>query len=110
MTIQYTPLTKMYIHSRCVTPRYVPLPLLQMAENCPISSLNMSFCYKVPLQEVEILLSMLRAKGNLQNFEGMRIPISPIALELLISSHSLTKISMCGVQLITDATIELVYM
>ena len=79
-----------------------------MAENCPISSLNMSFCYKIPPQEVEVIVSMLRAKGTLQSFEAMGHLLSPIGLELLVSTHSLNKLSLCGVNLVTDDTIDLV--
>ena len=79
-----------------------------MAENCPISSLNISFCYKVPAQQVEIILSMLRAKGSLQNFEAMGITLSPIGFELLTSTQSLTKLSLCGVALINDKMVDLV--
>lgn len=73
-----------------------------MAENCPISSLNMSFCYKVQAHEVEIMVSILRAKGTLENFEAMGQTLSPIGLELLASTHTLTNISLCGVAMVTD--------
>lgn len=79
-----------------------------MAENCPISSLNISFCYKIPPQEVEVIVSMLRAKGTLQSFEAMGHLLSPIGLELLVSTHSLNKLSLCGVNLVTDDTVDLV--
>ena len=79
-----------------------------MAENCPISSLNISFCYKVPAREVEIIVSMLKAKGTLQSFEAMGIQLSPIGLELLTSTHSLTKLSLCGVTQVTDETVDMV--
>ena len=94
------------------TPLLLPLPsihFLQMAENCPISSLNISFCYKVSAQEVEIIVSMLRAKGTLQNFEAMGVTLSPIGVELLTSTLSLTKLSLCGVALMTDETVDLVW-
>jgi hypothetical protein len=81
--------------------------LVQMAENCPISSLNISFCYKVPAREVEIIVSMLKAKGTLQSFEAMGIQLSPIGLELLTSTHSLTKLSLCGVTQVTDETVDM---
>lgn len=79
-----------------------------MAENCPISSLNISFCYKVPAQQVEIIVSMLKAKGTLQSFEAMGISLSPIGLELLTSTQSLTKLSLCGVTQVTDETVDMV--
>ena len=79
-----------------------------MAENCPISSLNISFCYKVPAQRVEIIVSMLKAKGTLQSFEAMGTLLSPIGLELLTSTQSLTKLSLCGVTQVTDETVDMV--
>ena len=80
-----------------------------MAESCPISSLNISFCYKVPAGEVEVIVSILRAKGTLQNFEAMGIVVSPVGLELLSSTQSLTKLSLCGVALVSDEIVDLVY-
>ena len=79
-----------------------------MAESCPISSLNMSFCYNVSAENVEIIASMLRAKGTLQSFEAMGRVLSPIGLELLVSTHTLTKLCLCGVAVVTDETVELV--
>ena len=81
---------------------------LQMAESCPISSLNISFCYKVPSQQVEVIVSILRAKGTLQSFEAMGISLSPIGLELLASTATLTKLSLCGVTLMNDERVEMV--
>lgn len=51
---------------------------------------------------------MLRAKGTLQSFEAMGHLLSPIGLELLVSTHSLNKLSLCGVNLVTDDTVDLV--
>ena len=79
-----------------------------MAENCPIASLNISFCYKVPAHEVEVMVSMLRAKGTLQSFEAMGHVLSPIGLELLASSLALSKLSLCGVALVNDDSVDLV--
>lgn len=79
-----------------------------MAECCPISSLNISFCYKVPSQQVEVMVSILRAKGTLQIFEAMGITLSPIGLELLASTATLTKLSLCGVTLMNDERVEMV--
>ena len=83
-------------------------PHTQMAENCPIASLNISFCYKVLAHEVEVMVSMLRAKGTLQSFEAMGHVLSPIGLELLASSLALSKLSLCGVALINDDSVDLV--
>ena len=79
-----------------------------MAENCPISSLNISFCYKVPAHAVEVIVSSLRAKGTLQSFEAMGRVLSPIGLELLASTPALSRLSLCGVALINDDNIDLV--
>lgn len=79
-----------------------------MAENCPISSLNISFCYKVMAQQLEIIVSMLRAKGTLQSFEAIGVTLSPIGVELLTSTLSLTKLSLCGIALINDDIVDLV--
>ena len=53
-------------------------------------------------------MSMLKAKGTLQSFEAMGIQLSPIGLELLTSTHSLTKLSLCGVTQVTDETVDMV--
>ena len=84
-------------------------PPQQMAEHCPISSLNVSFCYKVPAQQIEIVISTLRAKGTLQSFKAMGTTLSSIGLELLSQTSSLTKLSLCGVALINDEAIEMVF-
>ena len=53
-------------------------------------------------------MSMLRAKGTLQSFEAMGHVLSPIGLELLASSLALSKLSLCGVALVNDDSVDLV--
>ena len=79
-----------------------------MAERCTLSSLGISFCYKVAPQQLEVLVSLLRARGILTNFEAMGIGISPLALEMLASTSCLTNLSLCGVPSVTDDAVEMV--
>lgn len=79
-----------------------------MAEQCSLSSLSISFCYKVTPQHIEILVSLLRAKGMLHTFEAMGVVISPLALEMLSSTSCLTHLSLCGVQGVDDNMVEMV--
>lgn len=79
-----------------------------MAEQCHLSSLCLSFCYKLSAQQGEVLISILRARGCLQQLELMAHPASPLGLEMLSSTSSLTHLSLCGVQAITDQDVEMV--
>ena len=79
-----------------------------MAERCDLSWLNISFCYKVTPQNIEILISLLRAKATLQTFEAMGIDVSPLALEMVQSTRCLTRLSLCGVPAMTDERVETV--
>lgn len=79
-----------------------------MAEQCSLTSLGMSFCYKVLPQQMEILISLLRAKGSVHTFEAMGISISPLGMEMLASASNLTHVSLCGVPGLTDEMVELV--
>ena len=73
-----------------------------------MSWLNISFCYKVSPQNIEIMISLLRAKGTLQTFEAMGIDVSPLAMEMVQSTRCLTRLSLCGVPALTDDKVELV--
>jgi len=79
-----------------------------MAERCNLSSLSISFCYKVTSSQIEILVSLLRARGNLHTFEAMGVTVSPLALEMLASTYCLTHLSLCGVQVVNDEMVEMV--
>lgn len=79
-----------------------------MAEQCNLSSLSISFCYKVTSQQIEILVSLLRARGSLHTFEAMGVTVSPLALEMLASTSCLTHLSLCGVQVVNDEMVEMV--
>lgn len=79
-----------------------------MAEQCNLSSLSISFCYKVTSSQIEILVSLLRARGSLHTFEAMGVTVSPLALEMLASTNCLTHLSLCGVQVVNDEMVEMV--
>ena len=79
-----------------------------MAEHCSLSALCVSFCYKLPAWQGEVLVSLLRARGCLLRLELMAHPLSSLALEMLASMSSLTRLSLCGVQTLTDQGVELV--
>lgn len=79
-----------------------------MAENCSLCSLCISFCYKVDPQHVDILVSLLRAKGTLHTFDAMGIGVAQIGLEMLASTKSLTTLILCGIPGVDDDQVELV--
>lgn len=79
-----------------------------MAERCRLSSLCLSFCYKVTPQACEVIVSLLRARGGLAKLEVMGLNISPLALEMLASTLSLTTLDLCGVPAVNDDTIDMV--
>lgn len=79
-----------------------------MAERCSLSSLCLSFCYKVTPQACEVIVSLLRAKGSLVRLEAMGLNISPLAMEMLASTSSLTSLDLCGVTAANDEMIEMV--
>lgn len=86
-----------------------PLPFFpKMAERCSLSSLCLSFCYKVTPQACEVIVSLLRAKGSLVRLEAMGLNISPLAMEMLASTSSLTSLDLCGVTAANDEMIEMV--
>jgi NADH:ubiquinone oxidoreductase subunit E len=68
--------------------------------------LNISFCYKLTSQNIEIMISLLRAKGTLHTFEAMGIYVTPLAMEMVQSTSSLTRLSLCGVPALTDERLE----
>ena len=79
-----------------------------MAERCDITELCISFCYKVSPQNVDIIVSLLRARGKLTKFEAMGIGMSPLTMEMIASASCLTSLSLCGVTALTDDTVEMV--
>ena len=83
-------------------------PLTQMAEHCSLTTLHVSFCYKVLQQHMEVIVSLLRAKGAFQTFEAMGINLSNLAIEMLASTSCLTHLCLCGVPGLNDGMVEMV--
>ena len=81
---------------------------IKIAEQCNLSWLNISFCYKISQKNIEIMISLLRAKGTLHTFEAMGISVSPLAMEMIQSTRCLTTLSLCGVPALMDDKVELV--
>ena len=79
-----------------------------MAEQCKLSSLCLSFCYKVTPQACEVIISLLRASGCLVRLKAMGLHISPLAMEMLASTSSLVSLDLCGVPAMTDDMVEMV--
>lgn len=79
-----------------------------MAEQCKLTSLCLSFCYKVTPQACEVIVSLLRANGGLVKFEAMGLNISPLAMEMLASTSSLGSLDLCGVPAMRDEMVEMV--
>lgn len=80
----------------------------QMAESCNLSSLCLSFCYKVTPQACEVIVSLLRAKGSLVKLEAMGLSVSPLAMEMLASTSSLATLDLCGVPAMNDDMVKMV--
>ena len=95
----------LYIYTPCSCK---PLVHLQMAEKCCLSFLCISFCYKVPPQACEVICSLLRAKGTFIRFQAIGLNITPLAIELLASTTSLTSLDLCGVSAVNDEMVEMV--
>ena len=68
----------------------------------------MSFCYKVSPQACEVIISLLRAKGTFSKFQAMGLNITPLAMEMLASTSSLTSLDLCGVSALNDQMVEMV--
>ena len=83
-------------------------PPRQMAESCPLSHLDLSFCYKVSKESLDIVVTTLKAKGCLKRFVSLGMGFSPITVELLSSVPSLTHLCLCGVTELSDAMIGVV--
>lgn len=79
-----------------------------MAERCNLSSLCLSFCYKVTPQACEVIVSLLRAGGSLIKFEAMGLNVSPLAMEMLASTTSLQTLDLCGVSAMNDDMVKMV--
>ena len=79
-----------------------------MAEQCSLSSLCLSFCYKVTPQACEVIISLLRASGHMMKLEVMGLNITPLAMEMLASTTSLTTLDLCGVPAMNDDMVEMV--
>lgn len=82
--------------------------MLQMAEKCGLSSLCLSFCYKVVPQACEVVVSLLRARGTLTKFQAMGLNVTPLAMEMLASTSSLVTLDLCGVPAMNDETMGMV--
>ena len=82
---------------------------LQMAEKCDLTKLCISFCYKISPQNVDIIMSLLRARGKMATFEAMGISMSPLVMEMISSASCLSSLSLCGVTALTDDAVEMVW-
>ncbi len=78
-----------------------------MAERCDLTELWISFCYKVSQPNIDIIVSLLRAKRRMVTFEGMGIGMSTLSMEMIAAS-CLTSLSLCGVTALTDSTVDMV--
>lgn len=80
----------------------------QLAENCDLSSVDLGFCYKISSQSLEVVVSILRAKGCLISLDVMGIDCSVLGLELIASTTCLTSLALCGVKSLTDEHVEMI--
>lgn len=79
-----------------------------MAEKCSLSSLCLSFCYKVTSHACEVIVSLLRARGSLAKFEVVGLNITPLVIEMLASTPTLTTLDLSGVACVNDDMLEMV--
>lgn len=73
------------------------LSLSQMAENCMIEFLSISFCYKLLPSTLDTLISTINAKRYLTSLELMAITFGQFTTEFISSCHSLTHLFIAGV-------------
>lgn len=79
-----------------------------MAQSCSLNSLKISFCYKLPPPELDILITTLKAKNTLNSLEIMGDTLGKFGVEFLSTCHALTHLLVSGVDQITNDTLKLV--
>ena len=80
-----------------------------MAENCSLTSLNVSFCYKIESQSLDVLISTMKAKNTLTTIDMMGVPLCGLGMEFLSTCSTLTNLSLSGVTELTDNNLEMVH-
>lgn len=78
---------------------------MQMAENCVLESLSISFCYKISPLIIDTLISTLKAKERLLSLDLMANTFGDFTVEFLASCEHLTHLFLAGVS-ITDKQLE----
>ncbi|XP_064381962.1 F-box/LRR-repeat protein 7-like isoform X2 [Halichondria panicea] len=81
--------------------------LIQMAERCDLTDLWISFCYKISQPNIDIIVSLLRAKERMVTFNAMGIGMSTLSMQMIAAS-CLTSLSLCGVTALTDSTVDMI--
>lgn len=81
---------------------------LKMAENCSLRVLNISFCYKISSDSLDVLISTLKAKECLTSINMMGVSLRGLGMEFLSTCSSLTHLSLSGVRELDDNNLEMV--
>ena len=79
-----------------------------MAENCSLRVLNISFCYKISSDSLDVLISTLKAKECLTSINMMGVSLRGLGMEFLSTCSSLTHLSLSGVRELDDNNLEMV--
>ena len=83
-------------------------PILKMAENCSLRLIDISFCYKIVADSLDVLISTLKAKCCLTSIKMMGVSLKGLGIEFLATCSSLTHLSLSGVRELDDNNLELV--
>ena len=96
------------VHVHVLFPCPSLVVLFQLAESCVLRSLKISFCYKLPPSELDILITTLKAKNSLVTFEIMGNTLGSFGVEFLSTCKTLTRLLVSGVNQITNDKLKLV--
>ena len=72
--------------------------------------MKISFCYKLPPPELDILITTLKAKNALATLEIMGDTLGAFGVEFITTCKTLTHLLVSGVNEITNAKLKLVHL
>ena len=58
------------------------------------------------MQGCDVIVSLLRAGGMLQRLDAIGLMLSPVAIEMLYSTASLSSLILCGVLTLNDDGVD----
>ncbi len=78
-----------------------------MAERCDLIKLCISFCNKISKSNIDIIVSLLRAKGRLATYEAIGLGMSTISMDMIAAS-CITCLVLSGAPGFNDDGAEMV--